>query len=344
MEQGMRAAATRSGELGSASRRPRRAAHVRLRTDDRDEAETIVEDLYLPNRLELGEGPGALGMDLAGLRLAALTVGQLSYGREVRLRTADAQNVHVNITLCGRVRSRSGHGHPVVTGPGDVLVFPPNEPADISWAANARQLCLMIPQPALEAALEKLLGRPLRGRLTFDFAAGLTSPLGRRWRTLLDLLVDELEEPTDIGRHPVVGRHLEQLVVDGLLLGGRHNYTDAIAGDRPATIGSAIRRAVELIEDRPCEAWTPINLAAEVHLSVRALQKGFRRDLATTPMTYLRQVRLRRAREALLAAHRDATTVNAVAISLGIFHMGRFAADYRKAFGETPSDTLNQAT
>jgi transcriptional regulator GlxA family with amidase domain len=59
-------------------------------------------------------------------------------------------------------------------------------------------------------------------------------------------------------------------------------------------------------------------------------------------MTYLRQIRLRRAREALRAAHRDATTVRAVAVGLGILHMGRFAAAYRAAFGESPSDTLNR--
>jgi transcriptional regulator GlxA family with amidase domain len=61
-------------------------------------------------------------------------------------------------------------------------------------------------------------------------------------------------------------------------------------------------------------------------------------------MTYLRQVRLRRAHTALKAADRDATTVRAVAVSLGIVHMSRFAAAYRDAFGEAPSDTLNRPT
>ena len=59
-------------------------------------------------------------------------------------------------------------------------------------------------------------------------------------------------------------------------------------------------------------------------------------------MTYLRQVRLRRAHEALKEAGRDATTVRAVALGLGIVHMSRFAAAYREAFGEAPSETLNR--
>jgi transcriptional regulator GlxA family with amidase domain len=59
-------------------------------------------------------------------------------------------------------------------------------------------------------------------------------------------------------------------------------------------------------------------------------------------MKYPRQIRLRRAREALKTTDRDATTVRAVATRLGILHMGRFAAAYRDAFGEAPSDTLNR--
>lgn len=61
-------------------------------------------------------------------------------------------------------------------------------------------------------------------------------------------------------------------------------------------------------------------------------------------MTYLRDDRLRRARETLLAAAPGATTVGAVASGLGLLHLGRFAAAYRNAFGEAPSDTLNRST
>jgi transcriptional regulator GlxA family with amidase domain len=131
-------------------------------------------------------------------------------------------------------------------------------------------------------------------------------------------------------------------VLDGLLLGQPHSHRDAALGDRPVKLGAAISRAVELLEERPCEPWTTVRLATEVHLSARALQEGFRRDLATPPMTYLRQIRLRRARDELRAAHREATTVRGVAVGLGILHMGRFAAAYREAFGESPSETLNR--
>ncbi|MGD9961335.1 AraC family transcriptional regulator [Nocardioides sp.] len=324
--------------------RPSPPSTMRRATDDRDEAERIVTELYLPNRLDLTKGSARLGMEVTGLRLGSLIVGRLSYGRRVRLSTADAENFHVNITLRGRANSRSGACEPVMTGPGEGLVFSPEAPASMSWSADCEQLCLMIARGRLEAELEHLLGRSVRDRLSFDFSADLQSPLGRRWRTVLSLLVDELDDPTDVGRDPRVGRHVEALVLDGLLLGQSHSHTDAVTRERPVRLGGAIKQAVELIEERPSEPWTTVRLATAVHMSVRALQEGFHRDLATSPMRYLRQVRLRRAHEALQAADGHATTVRAIAVSLGILHMGRFAAAYRNAFGEAPSATLNRPT
>jgi AraC-like DNA-binding protein len=328
---------------GWAWKRPQPRPYLRRTTDDRDEAERVITDLYLPNSLDLSGDSASLGMEVAGLRLGALTAGRLTYGRQVLLRTADAENFHVNIPLRGWANSTSGNRGPVTTGPAQGLVFSPGAPAEISWSDDCEQLCLMIPRACLEAELEHLLGRALRGPLTFDFDAfGLRSPLGQRWRTMLNLLVDELDHPTDVGRNPLIGSHIEGLVLDGLLLGQPHSHRDAALGDRPVKLGAAISRAVELIEERPSEPWTTVRLATEVHLSARALQEGFRRDLATPPMTYLRQIRLRRAREELRAAQREATTVRAVAVGLGILHMGRFAAAYREAFGESPSETLNR--
>ncbi len=325
-------------------RRPPPTRYTRRSVDDRHEAERILADLYLPNRLDLSTGSARLDMEVTGLRLGSLTAGRLTYGRRVRLRTVDAENFHVNVPLRGRAVSRSGTSQPVLTGPGEGLVFSPGAPAEISWSADCEQLCLMIPPACLEAELERLLGRSVRGRLTFDFGADLHSPLGKRWRTVLSLIADELEQPTDLARNPLVHRHIEGLVLDALLLGQPHSHSDLTTGTGPVRLSAVIRRAVELVEDRPAEPWTTLRLAAEVHLSVRALQEGFQRELGTPPMTYLRQVRLRRARAALQEADSDHTTVRAVAVGLGILHLGRFAAAYREAFGETPSETLHRTS
>ena len=58
-------------------------------------------------------------------------------------------------------------------------------------------------------------------------------------------------------------------------------------------------------------------------------------------MGYLRDARFARVREALRCA-KAAENVTGIAMSLGFTHMGRFSVEYRKRFGESPSETLKQ--
>ena len=76
----------------------------------------------------------------------------------------------------------------------------------------------------------------------------------------------------------------------------------------------------------------------EQHTVLRA----FRAIRDTTPYRYLHALRLKGAREALLASDADAETVTRVAMRFGFRELGRFAADYRAAYGESPSETLRR--
>jgi AraC family ethanolamine operon transcriptional activator len=60
-----------------------------------------------------------------------------------------------------------------------------------------------------------------------------------------------------------------------------------------------------------------------------------------SPHAYLKAQRLNRVREDLKSALGDAGTVAAIAQRWGFWHTGNFAADYRRQFGELPSQTLN---
>lgn len=78
-------------------------------------------------------------------------------------------------------------------------------------------------------------------------------------------------------------------------------------------------------------------------VSVRSLQEGFRRSLDTTPVAYLRRVRLEKARDELTAAEPGTTSVTEVATRWGFVHLGRFSSTYARAFGERPSETLRRS-
>ncbi|WP_433652462.1 helix-turn-helix transcriptional regulator [Micromonospora zamorensis] len=82
-------------------------------------------------------------------------------------------------------------------------------------------------------------------------------------------------------------------------------------------------------------------IAAAAGVHPRALQFAFRRHLDTAPTNYVRKVRLDRAHRDLQNADPSTgVTVTMIANRWGFTHLGRFSADYRSAYGISPSRTL----
>jgi AraC-like DNA-binding protein len=108
-------------------------------------------------------------------------------------------------------------------------------------------------------------------------------------------------------------------------------------GDRP----QPLRRALAFIDEHAGDPITLDEIAAAARLSPRGVQAAFRRHLDTTPLSYLRSVRMERAHRDLQGAEPgDGVRVAALAAKWGFTHLGRFAVDYRRRFGTYPSQTL----
>lgn len=325
-----------SGDTGLVRGGPTTAVSTR----DVDQAAKAVTDSFVDIDLYLPTPPNAVDMQLVVLTFGDVTAGLLSYGRELRVSANDLSEFHVNAPLRGNVVSQTDSCPPLENALGNAAVFPPGAPAAQHLSADCVQLCLMVPRSAVERELESLIGAQLRTPLEFDFAMDLSSDGGLAWRGALRLLLAELRHPTGLSANPTLRRHIEALVIDGLLVSQPHNHSEMILRDAAPGGRSAVNHARELIHDRPGEPWTTTTLASAVHLSVRALQEGFKRDVGQPPMAYLREVRMRRANLELARADRRLVTVRDVALANGFLHLGRFAGHYRETFGETPSETL----
>lgn len=101
-----------------------------------------------------------------------------------------------------------------------------------------------------------------------------------------------------------------------------------------------VREAVEHVHRFVGSPLTPADVAAAVGVSPRSLQAGFRQMLGTSPAAYIRDVRLGRAHEDLVAADPARATVGVVARRWGFAHLGRFSAQYRQRYGRYPSEDL----
>jgi len=90
------------------------------------------------------------------------------------------------------------------------------------------------------------------------------------------------------------------------------------------------------------EPLTVEDLGRAVGASVRTLRRAFQENLGVSPKAYLKAHRLNGVRRLLLRSSPRTTTVTAAANRWGFWHLGQFAADYRRQFGEAPSRTLQR--
>ena len=85
----------------------------------------------------------------------------------------------------------------------------------------------------------------------------------------------------------------------------------------------------------------PVSLLSRlVGLSERGLRDAFYRVRGMGPKRWIVAERLQGVRHALTDERAESTTVTDAAAEYGFYELGRFAAIYREAFGEAPSDTL----
>ncbi|MEV7615821.1 AraC family transcriptional regulator [Streptomyces sp. NPDC089799] len=245
-------------------------------------------------------------------------------------------------------------------GPGPGFGFEPgpgSEPRPRSWPApgpgpgpgpvmrrNAgatANLVLIIPRPVLDRALAVRLGELPRAPLffapVFDHRLGVVGA----WLDLVRAFA-EFAASGLAARSPLATGHFEQLLVNGLLDAQPHELSRTVAGLGPAALPGAVRRAADFCAEHADEPISVADMARAARVSARSLRDGFRTHLGTTPLAYLRRIRLDLARDDLLAiaAGRATGTVTDVALRRGFTHLSRFTGHYRKAYGETPSQTV----
>lgn len=95
-----------------------------------------------------------------------------------------------------------------------------------------------------------------------------------------------------------------------------------------------IRRAMLLMERNIARRVTVRDVANELHLSVRQLERLFRAEVSMSPSEFARGLRLHMAREALVDTRRP---ISEVALDLGFADSSHFSRRFRDAYGESPS-------
>jgi transcriptional regulator GlxA family with amidase domain len=164
----------------------------------------------------------------------------------------------------------------------------------------------------------------------------------RQLAATIDYLAETLRDrPATIAEPLVAGTSARMLCAAVLAAFPNTALSEPTIEDRHDAHPRTLRRAIAYIDDHAHEDIGVADVAAAANVTIRAVQHAFRRHRATTPMGYVRLVRLRHAhRELLEADPATGVTVTQVAARWGFFHPGRFAHHYRVTYGCPPYQTL----
>ena len=102
----------------------------------------------------------------------------------------------------------------------------------------------------------------------------------------------------------------------------------------------ALKKATAYLNTCTTEFPTVYELCLIAGASQRTIEYSFKEQYGLTPQGYIKYIRLNRVKKALQFSAPKTISINKVAEQHGFWHMGQFAGDYKKLFGELPSETL----
>ncbi|MFD4631633.1 AraC family transcriptional regulator [Streptomyces sp. NPDC058284] len=278
--------------------------------------------------------------ELRGVAAHDFAVGYFVSPLNVRVAPAEGRargSYFVNIGLsgalsasCGGLRAMLDETTAGVANPGDIQELRPLP------SRRPGFLGLRIDAALVDQEFAALTGRTPRSTVRFELALDLAEPKGRAVRLLVRSLLEQLDSGDPLFQRADLQRSQLRCLVTALLLAQPHSHTGELHdGPRPGYPRS-LRTALAFIEANVSERISLADIASVAKCSPRTLSSTFRGRLGISPMSYVRDLRLDRIREEILASD---DPVGAIAYRWGIAHLGRFAGDYRDRFAELPSDT-----
>lgn len=265
---------------------------------------------------------------------AALDLCQIQYGTRVHVTSPALEDIyHLQIVLHGQCQWIHA-GQTQILVPGDLLLINPDEDVDLVYSKDCGKFVLKLPRTAIrQAAADKhmvVTGQELhftRSRYRLADVQGLSG--------LLQLMLSESVSPT---LSEQVKTHYARALCAKLI---DYFPTNTVADDSSEAV-SHFDRLVAFIDENLGSPLGVNTLARCAHMSPRSLYSVFRHHTGTSPMQFILRRKLERVHQQLVDRGTPDTSVTAIALDHGFSHLGRFSSQYRRQYGELPSETLRR--
>ena len=332
--------------FGNLATRPLLANHQLFRTGDLEEAKQKVSRIFCNHGLRIVGRDQRVDTEMCYRKIRGIGIGRMRYGANVVIDPGRLESFAlVQMPISGLETVEHG-SHTFCSNTRVGSVLSPTLPARMLHDSGTEKLFVRIERETLERHCRQHLGGDIRQPIEFSPKMSLDEPRCASWLRLMKWLYAEFGQECspqgDFLESPLFAAQVEQMVIASLLLTQPHNYSERLVDDRPSIAPHFVKRAESFIEENAHEPLTIGEIVEHVGVSTRSLFSGFRKYRNTTPMEYLKAVRMQRVREDLLRASPNLTTVTRIATTWGFAHLGHFTADYKRYFGESPSVTLSR--
>ncbi len=206
---------------------------------------------------------------------------------------------------------------------------------------NRGHIGIAFEKAAMVGQLSQMLDSPILDDIDMCATVDMASPAGSRLASLGNLLWNCFDTEDGDRVSSSATSHLFQAAMAMILESVPHNYSARLHRPVSPAMPRNLKRAIEYMVANISQPMNVADIAQEAGTSVRALQAAFQQFKGTTPLGYLRQMRLEGAHKTLSDAA-NLLSIAQVARAWGFTHMGRFSAVYHDAFGQTPSETVRQ--
>jgi AraC-like DNA-binding protein len=272
----------------------------------------------------------------------SFSVGWVHYGIVAKVRADSYRGkLHIAQLLSGRFQFDVGRESIRATRAQPVLA-PPLRSVQIEW--DIPEVGMVTLDAAMVADYAAGVAGIHPAGLVFTGMEPVSALMARHWRSVVRHVAHDVLPNAEAMASPLIRGQTQRLLAASVLATFPNTALEALT-DSPAGMvePAAVRRAIAFIDTHAGEDIGISEISRATRIGPRALQRAFRQYRDTTPMEYLRRVRLNHAHRELLAADpSQGDTVNAIAAQWGFAHAGRFSAVYHAVYGYFPSHTLHR--
>ena len=313
-----------------------------MRTSDLDDLRERVSQSYCRHKLELLHPRQDFCARVCQVDFQSLSLVYIRHGAKMAIDAGEpASFFATQYLLTGSCKFQLGSNE-VLASIGLGTVISPNFHVKMEVGASTGVLGARISSKALERQVEALTGCSMSKRLEFNPQMNLQrGPMGNHYR-LIQFLLDELERENSFLGSPLAVANYEQSVMTSLLLNQPNTYSTQLFTPAFPIASHQVKKVEGFLEGHANYPLDLPTLVRETGYSVNSIYRAFRKYRPYTPMDFLKEVRLKNVRRELLNAP-PRLTVTKVATDWGFTHLGRFSAEYKKKFGESPSETSKRA-